>query len=149
MDEAELARQMEKAELENAEIGGNTLIGSILVIKTNLTVFPSQQVMMINLIWKLREQEGTRPEAGKKQERKAKQKRRNKYLVLLFFLNRYCKAAIRSDYTTSRKFCVLFLPESNDDFADVIALGGILACLLSLVDFEHSFDYWLKVAFVD
>ena len=43
MDEAELARQMEKAELENAEIGGTLAIGlftqnTYLILMTNLSL---------------------------------------------------------------------------------------------------------------
>lgn len=42
MDEAELARQMEKAELENAEIGGNYAISLLLIVQINYALFSNR-----------------------------------------------------------------------------------------------------------
>ncbi len=94
MDEAELARQMEKAELENAEIGGNPITRNVYTTKNDSIPNFSQQVTMINLIWKQRELEQTKLGVGKKAEKKVKQKRRNKDNALLFFY-RYLKISAR------------------------------------------------------
>lgn len=86
MDEAELARQMEKAELENAEIAGKNTVKFMITKRIYIVGKIDEQVMTINLTWKLREQEVTMLEVEKKVAKKAKRKRRNKYEPHSYFL---------------------------------------------------------------
>ncbi len=86
MDEAELARQMEKAELENAEIAGKDRVGCIITKRIYIAGHIYQQVMTINLTWKLREQEPMMLEAERKVAKKAKRKKKNKDIPHSYFL---------------------------------------------------------------
>lgn len=109
MDEAELARQMEKAELENAEIAGNNVVALFTCdIGTNLIVYVFEQVMTISLTWKQREQEATKLQVEKKT---VKQKRKNKiYSVNLFLLARKIQRLYHSSTPITqlerRNFCL-------------------------------------------
>jgi len=86
MDEAELARQMEKAELENTEIGGKSLdrlklICSILIL---LLIIFKIQVTMTNLTWKRRAQMKQQA-VGRKQAKRERPKMRNRKIADYFF----------------------------------------------------------------
>lgn len=153
MDEAELARQMEKAELENAEIGGIAHTKCTIVGKVNAFCFA--QAMMINLTWKRKELEATRLVVEKKGERKEKRKRRNENITLLFFnqsreILRFVATLLRL-HNLKKLFVsyIWYIPELHDNFSDVISLGGVLACQLGLINVKDTLNNRLKVSFID
>ena len=153
MDEAELARQMEKAELENAEIAGINTIGCIITNRIYIAGHIYEQVMTINLTWKLKEQEATMLEAEKKVAKKvAKRKRRNKHIPHSYFLQTMEITALGATplrLHNLKEVCFVSVPKSYDDFADVITLSGVLCGLFSLINFKHALDNGLKMSFVD
>lgn len=85
MDEAELARQMEKAELENAEIGGMIFLKNVYEKVTDF-VYNLLKGMTTNLIWKLKVEELMMLVVEKRVERRVKLRRRNRNNSPLIFL---------------------------------------------------------------
>lgn len=91
-------------------------------------------------------------EVGKKM---AKQMRRNKIYTANLFLQTtevctYVAPPIQLHVLKQELFFFyISIPESYYDFSNMVTLGSILASLFSLVNFEHTFDDWLQLAFVD
>ena len=81
-----MARQMEKAELENAEIAGKNTVKFMITKRIYVVGKIDEQVMTINLTLKLREQEVTMLEVEKKVAKKAKRKRKRGQVLSTYLL---------------------------------------------------------------